>query len=223
MIKPYVYRIEHKELGLWYIGLRYGNKVPATHDVDYWGSSKYLKALRLDHPAGWSKTIIAEFDSIKEASDTEQKLIGENWDSPGRINKWFNGFIDWTDPAVKEKHRLATGAAARKRATDPTWLAATREKLERLRNIPEIENKRIANSTATNKNRAVPGTEWYKTCKQKAFDRARNVIATNEVTGEQQVLRGNDEIRKAGFTQSAVSQCCAGKRVRHKGFTFKWA
>ncbi|CAM8225625.1 NUMOD4 motif-containing HNH endonuclease [Enterobacter rongchengensis] len=47
------------------------------------------------------------------------------------------------------------------------------------------------------------------------------VIATRLSSGEEYTLCGEKEIRGMGFDYATVRNCVAGKRKRHKGFTFR--
>ena len=84
-ILPYVYKLTHKETGEFYIGVRYGNKYPASLDLGkrYWTSSKIVKPKFNE----FNYEILKEFDESKSAIDYEKKLIEENWNDPLILNR----------------------------------------------------------------------------------------------------------------------------------------
>ena len=184
-IKPYTYVISNEITGHFYIGKKTANKVPAMEDISYWGSSKYLKDLMTQHPEGWTKTIIAEYDSNDETGLAEEKLIKQFWEIPGRVNKskGQGRGVDHSDPDVKAKH-----------------LAAVRTPEHRARRSEIRKNERATESEEVKKKRAKAQKE-----------RAKVIIATNITTGESFEIRGNMEMKSLGFDQSHVRACCNGK------------
>lgn len=47
------------------------------------------------------------------------------------------------------------------------------------------------------------------------------VVATSIKTGEQQHYSSMQEAQRRGYSTAHISQCCAGKRKSHKGYTWK--
>ena len=85
--KPYVYICTNKISGHFYIGYREANvKLNRTSDIDfpiYRSSSKAVK----DNFDNFEWTIVAEFETGKDAYAFEQKLIHEHWDEPLLLNE----------------------------------------------------------------------------------------------------------------------------------------
>jgi hypothetical protein len=234
-VKPYTYIITNEITGHWYIGKKTANEVPAVEDITYWGSSRYLKELMREIPQGWTKTIIAEYESFDETGLAEEELIKEYWDLPGRVNKskGCGKGGDMKDPVVKAKHLAAT--------TSPEYRAKISEITK---NAPEeIKQKRIDAATAAKKTpeyrnkiseitknrRTIESKETKKkrsdacTAAQKA--RAKVIIATCIATGEEFEMQGNKEIESYRFNQGAVWSCCKGKYAKtniHKGYSFRY-
>jgi hypothetical protein len=48
-----------------------------------------------------------------------------------------------------------------------------------------------------------------------------NIVATNIVTGEQQMFTGNKELESFGFSNAHVYKCVNGMRKTHKSHTFE--
>ena len=146
MIKPYVYIIQNKDQTHWYIGYRHANEYPACMDTDYWGSSRYLKELMAQTgKENWEKTIIKEFDDPNEAHEFEQLMLEFMWTWPGRVNKSKSGYIDYSDPDVKARHRSAMQqmcktlehkeklkVAAQKRLKDPEYRERQRRAIQQV-------------------------------------------------------------------------------------------
>jgi hypothetical protein len=230
-IKPYTYIITNSITGHWYIGKKTANEVPAVEDTTYWSSSRYLKSLMREIPTGWTKTIITEYESDDETGLAEEKLIKENWDLPGRVNKskGQGKGIDFNDPNVKAKHLAAT--------TSPEFRAKKSKQIKNQRSTEseEIKQKRIeacrtpevlAKMSIIQSNRS---SEWKHNNAVAAAAaskaRAKVIIATNIITGEEFEMQGTKEIESYGFNQGNVSQCCNGKYSKtniHKGHSFRY-
>jgi hypothetical protein len=84
-ILPYVYKLTHNKTNEFYIGVRWGNKVPAIDDLGkkYFSSSAITKP-RFDE---FSSQVLAEFFDKEDAIDFEQQLITEYWGDPLLLNK----------------------------------------------------------------------------------------------------------------------------------------
>jgi hypothetical protein len=202
-VKPYTYIITNEITDHWYIGKKTANEVPAVEDTTYWGSSNYLKKLMEEIPEGWTKTIIAEYDSDDETGLAEEKLIKEYWDLPGRVNKskGCGKGCDFDDPEVKAKHLTAT--------TSPEFRAKKSKQIknQRASESEEIKQKRIDSIIAGKK------------------ARAKIIIATCIETGEEFEIRGTKEIESHGFFDANVRSCCNGKYSKtniYKGHTFRY-
>lgn len=220
MIKPYVYIIQNIERTHWYVG--YKQKPKAGED--YWGSSKYLKELIAQTgKENWTKTIVAEFDTWQEAKEHEDDLLELMWDWPGRVNKSRNGYIDYSDPEVKETHRAAMlkrtqspewQAAMLKRTQNPVWKEIVRAANQKLSQNPVWkENVRAANQ------KKAQDPEW-RAAMQKW---AKPFIATNIITGEEYFCESSicSQAKALNLHQGSVSACLNGKQKKHKGFTFR--
>lgn len=82
---PYVYKLTHLTTKEFYIGVRWGNKVPSSEDLGkkYFSSSLQTKPRFQEFAA----EVIAEFIDKEDAIDYEQKLITEHWGDPLLLNK----------------------------------------------------------------------------------------------------------------------------------------
>ena len=82
---PYVYRLDHRITGEFYIGFRKANKVQASKDlgINYFTSSKYVKPRFHE----FNYTIIQEFLDANEAYNLEQFLIYQELENPLILNK----------------------------------------------------------------------------------------------------------------------------------------
>ena len=250
-MKPYVYIIQNLEHTHWYVGMRSANECSANADTGYWGSSKYLDELIAQTGKDqWKKTIVAEFDTVAEASEHETELLELMWDWDGRVNKSRGGYIDYSDPEVRAKNK----AAAQKRSENPEWIAKNKEKNQKLSQDPVwIENQKagvqknaqnpewiekmkiaaqkrsenpvwIAKMKAINQAKA-QDPEWrakQKAGAQKAF--AKPFIATRIVTGEEFYCDSSycDQAKALKLHPSHVSRCLNGKDAKYKGFTFRY-
>lgn len=88
-IKPYVYIIKHNKSGVYYIGSRSANKLPASKDLwhKYYSSSKKITELRKqDGNAAFETVVISEYASPEEAYTAEQQLIKEHINDPLCVN-----------------------------------------------------------------------------------------------------------------------------------------
>lgn len=85
MIKPYVYRCEHKTTGRFYIGYRKANTVPAVEDlgVYYFTSCSEVS----NNFNEYKYEILSEYTSSLMAYEVEQALIYELRHSDLLINK----------------------------------------------------------------------------------------------------------------------------------------
>jgi hypothetical protein len=206
-IKPYTYKITNSITGYWYIGKKTANKVPAGEDITYWGSSKYLKELMEEIPEGWTKEIIAEYESDDETGLAEEELLEKYWSEPGRVNRAKrNGRnIDYSDPEVRAKFLEATRAAHAR----PEHRAKRSEimKNQRATESEEIKQKRAEATAVAHK------------------ARAKIIIATNISTGEEFEMQGNKEMKEYKFNHGNVSQCLNRKGHKsniYKGYTFRY-
>jgi len=84
-ILPYVYQLTHTETNEFYIGVRWGNKVPASDDL----GKKYFSSSVETKPrfSEFIPLIIAEFFDKEDAIEFEQQLITEHWGNPLLLNK----------------------------------------------------------------------------------------------------------------------------------------
>lgn len=84
-VYPYVYRLDHKTSGEFYIGFRSRNTVPAVDDLGtkYFTSSNLVK----QRFSEFDFVVVAEFFDSNDAYDFEQLLIHENWGNPKLVNK----------------------------------------------------------------------------------------------------------------------------------------
>jgi hypothetical protein len=225
-IKPYTYKITNEITGQWYIGKKTANKVPAEEDTTYWGSSKYLKKLMKEVPTGWTKTIIAEYESDDETGLAETILIKEHWDLPGRVNKskGQGKGVDFSDPNVKAKHleahRTPEYRAKRSeiRAKESEEVRKKRQKAATAaKNTSEWKENHVATShtlevrakmSEIQSNRS---SEWKENHIAANKERAKVIIATNIFTSEEFEMQGRTEIELYDFDSTAVYNCCKGK------------
>ena len=84
-VLPYVYKAVNKESNEFYIGVRWGNKVPSNQDlgIKYFTSSKRVKPISEE----FDYFVLAEFFNKDDAIQYEQDLIEENWTDPLLLNK----------------------------------------------------------------------------------------------------------------------------------------
>jgi hypothetical protein len=107
-VLPYVYRLDHKETGQFYIGYRCANKVPSSSDLgfEYFTSSKVVKNIGFNN---FNYCIIAEFLSKEDAREFEIKLISEHWINPLKLNKCIGGFTFACSGPCSEETRKKIG------------------------------------------------------------------------------------------------------------------
>jgi hypothetical protein len=87
-MKPYVYRLEHRETKQFYIGYREANSLPADLDLPlYQSSSSIVRNIGFEF-FDWK--ILAEFDTGLEAWDYEQSLIHESIKDPLCLNGHYH-------------------------------------------------------------------------------------------------------------------------------------
>lgn len=104
----YTYRISHPILNKFYIGVRTSDVKPEIDD--YWGSSKFLRALMREHPEGWVKEILSRHRTREAAMRKEAELITyETLLHPSCLNKTRGG-ATWVGC---EKERFAEIASIR--------------------------------------------------------------------------------------------------------------
>ena len=223
MNKPYVYIIQNKERTRWYVG--YKQKPKAGED--YWGSSKYLKALiKKTGKENWTKTIVAEFDTWQEAKAHEDELLELMWDWPGRVNKAVNGYIDFSDQEVKEKHKSGCKTGAQKRSQDPVWRENHKTAGQELAQDPVWQaNQKVGAQKRSENPEYRANQKAAVTISNKK--RAKPFIATNIATGEEFYCESGycDQVKVLGLTQGGISAFLRGAypTPNYKGFTFRYA
>ena len=217
-MKPYVYIIQNLEKTHWYVGMRSANKCPAIEDTGYWGSSKYLKKLiKKTGKDQWKKTIVAEFDTVAEASEHETELLELMWDWDGRVNKSRGGYIDFSDPEVRAKNKAANEA----KAQDPEWIAKMKAiNQEKTQNPEWIAKNKVAMQ------KLAQDPEWRAKNKVANQKKAKPFIATNIATGEEFYCESSrcEQAKALKLHPSNVSNCLNGKYScsNYKGFTFRY-
>lgn len=89
-VKPYVYRLEHKNTKQFYYGVRMANVVPAHEDlfVRYFSSSKHISSIG---PENFLYEVLQEFDSRTQALEKESELIRETINDSLSLNKMWVG------------------------------------------------------------------------------------------------------------------------------------
>lgn len=65
--------------------------------------------------------------------------------------------------------------------------------------------------------------EWLRKLHETQEIFKKSVKATNIKTGETLAFSGVNETKNLGFQPSCVSNCCKGKRNKHKGYTWEFA
>ena len=218
-MKPYVYIIQNLERTHWYVGMRSANECPANEDTGYWGSSKYLKKLiKNTGKENWTKTIVAEFDTWQEAKAHEDELLELMWDWDGRVNKAVNGFIDMSDPEVKEKQK----AGCRKKAQDPEHRAKKKAGCQKRSENSEWRANQKAGSQKRSENPEYRANQ--KAGVQKAL--ANPFIATKIDTGEEFYCESGrcDQAKALNLNPGAVFSWLRGTYPcpNYKGFTFRY-
>lgn len=91
MSYPYVYKLTHKTTNQFYIGFRSAHTLEPEQDIlIYKSSSRFVKEIGFDN---FNAQIVAMFLDKKSAYDFEQKLIYDNWNEPGILNRtvFLNG------------------------------------------------------------------------------------------------------------------------------------
>lgn len=83
--KPYVYRLEHRETGQFYYGVRMANEVPAKDDlfVRYFSSSKTVASLGVEN---FLHEVVQDFDDRDSALRFEDQMIRETIEDPLSLN-----------------------------------------------------------------------------------------------------------------------------------------
>lgn len=84
--KPYVYRLEHKDTGQFYYGVRMVNKVPAHEDlfVHYFSSSKTIEKMGREN---FLYEVVQEFDDRNSALAFEDRMIRTTASDQLSLNK----------------------------------------------------------------------------------------------------------------------------------------
>lgn len=97
IVKPYVYRLTHKNTREFYIGYRQKNTLPAQFDLgcEYRSSSDIVEEMGFDN---FEPEILCEFDDGDQAYDYEQKLIKHHIQDHLCLNKHY------IDVATGHKH-----------------------------------------------------------------------------------------------------------------------
>ena len=125
---PYVYWLQHKSSGEYYIGSRTNSHQPLPSHLDlprYRTSSKIVKP-RFDE---FDWFIFAEFLDRKSAYDFEQDLIKQHINDPFNLNKNHHGQCCW----VGKKHSPETLAKMRANSTKGRKMTEEQKQLQRLK------------------------------------------------------------------------------------------
>lgn len=119
-VKPYTYIIGWPDLGAWYYGVRFANKLPAKEDLwgKYFTSSKIVKQFRKDNGEPGVIIVHREFDDVDSATEFEKSFLTKA--NIATNPYWLNEFIpgdNFTTPGpLKEttKKKLSALAALRR-------------------------------------------------------------------------------------------------------------
>jgi hypothetical protein len=66
-------------------------------------------------------------------------------------------------------------------------------------------------------------TQWREKAKKWLDEKmAKSVIGTNIKTGETIIFKALNDCKNMGFQPSCVSNCCNGKRMKHKGYIWRF-
>lgn len=140
----YVYKMTHKTTGEFYIGVRWGNKVPPNEDlgVKYRTSSKIVKP-RFDEFYG---EILVELGNHEEAIDLEQTLIEEHWGNPLLLNKAIQVSKKFRCTAHSEETKAKMSASKKGKPPNNKGKKVSQDSIERMRKahtgkVKSIESK----------------------------------------------------------------------------------
>lgn len=116
----YTYVIHHTS-GHFYVGVR-TSKVPPEHDTSYWGSSKVLDELLADGRDGWTKEILATYDSRFDASEGEADLTSPEFlNNPFCLNQCQGGG-GWHKYADRYKGEIGKRIGAALKGKKMPWV-----------------------------------------------------------------------------------------------------
>ena len=155
MILPYVYKLTHKESGLYYIGYRCKNVSLGIHSTDdlgisYFTSSKIINSKNI---LEYDIEIIAEFYIANDAYDFEQGLIREHWEDNLLINDHyhFEGAGRWRNSGhskeTREKIRLSKIGSKRSEESKKKQSESSKGKI-----LSEEHKKKLSESRIGDKN-----------------------------------------------------------------------
>ena len=65
--------------------------------------------------------------------------------------------------------------------------------------------------------------QWLERLRKSLSKHEKMVIAENIKTGQIIKFKSVNDVRKKGFQSSCVCNCCKGKRLKHKGYKWRYA
>lgn len=143
-VLPYVYWLTHKETGQFYIGVRYGNKVPSSEDlgIRYFTSSKVIKNFGFEN---FIYIILAEFFDKDDALLFELELIKEYWSDQLKLNQNIGG-VKFSSrnkgiPMSEEQKRKLSISAKNKPPRDPLLCKQIGDKNRGRRHSEEVKER----------------------------------------------------------------------------------
>jgi hypothetical protein len=208
--QPYVYKWTHLPTLKWYVGSRVAKN--CHPDDGYICSSKKVKKLIAANSSEWKREIV---HIGEDAYDVETEIL-ELFDARHDLRS-FNGhnndfdtssydsaIKNWAKPGYAEKQKAGLKAYAKSEA-------GAKELSDRAKKMWGDPEFRKAQTKARIKRYTTPEmTGFYK----------GPVYATNIMTGEVTMFKGNAAMKAAGFQASAISLCVNGKKKQYKGHTW---
>lgn len=220
--QPYVYRLDHRETGEFYIGYRAANKVPAEQDlgIKYFTSSKYIIEIGFDK---FRHEIIAIFFDANSAYDFEQEYISEVFKDPLCLNKHYqnkNGqgrYKNTHNYTVEDKQRISDRMTGRTKETYPHLAEAGKKRQGRT--IASGDQGAITRSNKL-KGRTKENDASHASQAKKMSKTFRLVDPQGDIHIGQNL---NEFCQKYGLNQGRMALICrTEKNLYHKGWTGKY-
>jgi len=207
----YTYAHYTPQGNLFYIGKGQGRRANAEVSRNrHWRSvvNKYGKP---------EVQILAHWKTQEEAFDHEKLLISCFRDMGFKLCNITNGGEGTAGIKLSDVHKKKISAALKGRAGKKP----PPETIEKLR-MSHIGQRgwKTGLSGKLPKHTEETKAKISASCKARVFDIKYCYIGVNQITSETIQLRGNLEIKKAGFDPSKLRECSIGIRKSHKNFVW---
>jgi hypothetical protein len=136
----------------------------------------------------------------------------------------YTGHSIRTSKMFTEEYSTNMSKKVKSRYEDTAYLNQHSKRIKEICNTEEFKLKRLSGVRQKFKDEVFVKRHKDGAKKRIACGNGRYLggsIGTNIKTGEVIILHGAKEIKDAGFSQSKVSECINGKRIQHKGYTWK--